>query len=767
MSTDAVTQKVAALSLEATSPPTRAAPAPAPAPQPSALPVKPEPAPTPLLSQLQQSLQSSQQPPQQTQQQLQQPQLALEGAGRRGAPASLPVSAPAAVLAAAASVPISVPSKGACAVAHSTPSGGAGLKRTARAPDALAFAGTAVPVPVPGGAAAGSAPAARAAAKWADVPLTVPGKGAVSSVGAVGAVGAVAAGKAGGDDGVAPFVSKTYDLVNDPTTQHLVGWSAEHKCLAFVVYDPVEFAAAVLPRYFKHSNFCSFVHQLNIYGFHKIESSEGYCFQHPNFRINSPHLLRNIQRRKSSHRKGAQADLAGGSTSPTGHASPASPTAAAAAAAAAAAGAQHHHAPPARHAAAQSPLQSPSQISPVVQLAMSAAFAQQQQQAQQQLQQKQQQQLQQKQQQQQHQQQQLVKEGRGGPHGDVLPWGSVGSPPLGGPLGAFETKQSSSSSSSASTPAAEDALAAGAVAAPAGAGAAALDAGCSPETATILQTLRASLPRNTEPAEVYKVLLDEIIKLQRQNGDTQNTIKHLRGVLMESKTREQQLQQRLQSISQYIHDCNVANPATPIPHDLVLLSQPPPQPFPAQQPPHYALASHHPPPAPSGSGPQQQQQLHQVGSGTHLAQGTTVAATAAGVHAQQQQQQQQGDMGGGVGFGEVLAPALEAPVAIKQEGGVDAGDGLPGAHAALDGPGWAQAFPADLMHPDDDGGTSLFVQPDAAAFADAHYGAADAARGPAGAGDLPDPGPVLLGPAALQQWNIADADDYWSAVSMR
>ena len=761
MSTDAVTQKVAALSLEPTSPPSRAAlppgpttPVTPPPPQqqqqqqtPPPVLVKQEPAPTPLLSQL---------PPQQQTQQT--PQPPQDTGVKRGTPAPQ-----AAAPVAAASVPISVPSKMACSVARSTPTAAAApavaLKRTARTPpDALAFAAA---VPVPGGAGgagsaghalSGSAPATRAVAKWADVPLSGSARGA-----GAGAVGA-GAGKSGGEDGVAPFVSKTYDLVNDPTTQHLVGWSAEHKCLAFVVYDPVEFAASVLPRYFKHSNFCSFVRQLNIYGFHKIESSEGFCFQHPNFRINSPHLLRNIQRRKSSHRKGAQADL-GASTSPTGagHPSPTSPTAAAAAAAAAAS-----LAPPSRHAAAQSPTQ--AQISPVVQIAMSTAFAQQQQQ----------------QQQKQHAHSgkdgRAVSPSRAGVHADALPWACgaapVGSPPLGGPLGAFETKQSPSSSSSSSTPPTADELLAQSAAVHAVPGP--VDVGCSPETATILQNLRASLPRNTEPAEVYKVLLDEIIKLQRQNGDTQNTIKHLRDVLMQSKTREQQLQQRLQSISQYIHECNVANPATPIPHDLVLLSQPP-QLFQSSPQAHYPLSAHpqQPPqpqqpqqPQPQPQQQPQQQQLHASGP-AHLGSAPQEL----------------------LGFGEVL-PVLD-PIVIKHEP-VDPLHAAPGADSAAPGdpPPWAQTFPADLMHPDDDGSTSLFVPPDPQPFADAHYVGADPVRSGAGGvgsssssstgagsstggvpADLalgaPDQGPVLLGPAALQQWGIADPDDYWSAVSMR
>ena len=60
------------------------------------------------------------------------------------------------------------------------------------------------------------------------------------------------------EDGVSPFICKLYELVNDTATQQLISWSEEHNKQAFVVWDPVEFAAVILPKYFKHSNFCSY-----------------------------------------------------------------------------------------------------------------------------------------------------------------------------------------------------------------------------------------------------------------------------------------------------------------------------------------------------------------------------------------------------------------------------------------------------------------------------------------------------------------------------
>lgn len=60
-----------------------------------------------------------------------------------------------------------------------------------------------------------------------------------------------------------PFLSKTFDLVEDPALDPIISWGVSGE--SFVVWDPVEFARLVLPLNFKHNNFSSFVRQLNTY----------------------------------------------------------------------------------------------------------------------------------------------------------------------------------------------------------------------------------------------------------------------------------------------------------------------------------------------------------------------------------------------------------------------------------------------------------------------------------------------------------------------
>nr|XP_043613619.1 heat stress transcription factor B-2a-like [Erigeron canadensis] len=92
-----------------------------------------------------------------------------------------------------------------------------------------------------------------------------------------------------------PFLMKTYQLVDDKTTDDVVSWSVDGS--SFIVWKHTEFAKDLLPKFFKHSNFSSFIRQLNTYRFRKIVPDR-WEFAHDCFRRGEKHLLCDIQRRK-------------------------------------------------------------------------------------------------------------------------------------------------------------------------------------------------------------------------------------------------------------------------------------------------------------------------------------------------------------------------------------------------------------------------------------------------------------------------------------
>ncbi|KAG8496045.1 hypothetical protein CXB51_009147 [Gossypium anomalum] len=103
-----------------------------------------------------------------------------------------------------------------------------------------------------------------------------------------------------------PFLSKTYQLVDNPSVDDLISWNDDGS--TFIVWRPAEFARDLLPKYFKHNNFSSFVRQLNTYGFRKVVPDR-WEFANDCFKRGEKGLLRDIQRRKITHNASGSATV--------------------------------------------------------------------------------------------------------------------------------------------------------------------------------------------------------------------------------------------------------------------------------------------------------------------------------------------------------------------------------------------------------------------------------------------------------------------------
>ncbi|CAO3644633.1 unnamed protein product [Cunninghamella echinulata] len=107
------------------------------------------------------------------------------------------------------------------------------------------------------------------------------------------------------NDGVVPdFIQKLFNMLENASSESCFHWGRQGT--TFVIDYPNEFAKTILPKRFKHSNFSSFVRQLNKYDFHKLRfldnktspiQSQAWEFQHPNFRRDKKHLLALIRRK--------------------------------------------------------------------------------------------------------------------------------------------------------------------------------------------------------------------------------------------------------------------------------------------------------------------------------------------------------------------------------------------------------------------------------------------------------------------------------------
>ena len=83
------------------------------------------------------------------------------------------------------------------------------------------------------------------------------------------------------------FLLKLYDIVNDITYNDIISWNIEGT--GIIIKNINALCELVLPKYYHHQNYSSFIRQLNLYGFHKIQGiiKDGEGFENCNFKKNN------------------------------------------------------------------------------------------------------------------------------------------------------------------------------------------------------------------------------------------------------------------------------------------------------------------------------------------------------------------------------------------------------------------------------------------------------------------------------------------------
>lgn len=111
------------------------------------------------------------------------------------------------------------------------------------------------------------------------------------------------------------FIGKTYAIISDPATDHLVAW--DHDGETFCVRNPERLAQDVFPSVFSHASYPSFTRALNAYGFRQVARNK---WKHPDFRRGGVSLLDSIQRRRKPSKRPAGGPTAGGGAGASGEA---------------------------------------------------------------------------------------------------------------------------------------------------------------------------------------------------------------------------------------------------------------------------------------------------------------------------------------------------------------------------------------------------------------------------------------------------------------
>lgn len=92
------------------------------------------------------------------------------------------------------------------------------------------------------------------------------------------------------------FPAKMHAMLSRQDLQSIVSWMPHGR--SWRVHNPREFEIRVIPVYFEHVKFSSFIRQANGWGFHRItvDSRDRNSYYHPMFLRGLPHLCKDLKR---------------------------------------------------------------------------------------------------------------------------------------------------------------------------------------------------------------------------------------------------------------------------------------------------------------------------------------------------------------------------------------------------------------------------------------------------------------------------------------
>ena len=92
------------------------------------------------------------------------------------------------------------------------------------------------------------------------------------------------------------FILTLYEILNNENNSDIITWTETGQ--SFAIVDLNKLSLVILPQYFKHKNYSSFIRQLNMYDFHKIrDTGDILIFKNRWFVRESPEKLMKVKRK--------------------------------------------------------------------------------------------------------------------------------------------------------------------------------------------------------------------------------------------------------------------------------------------------------------------------------------------------------------------------------------------------------------------------------------------------------------------------------------